>query len=263
MMLAEERKRKIVELVNKNKIIKVTELSQLLDATEATIRRDLDELQERKKVRRIHGGAISVKPVMYTGIELSHLCMAEKKRIAKKAYEFVDDNDTLLIDGSTTVFELIKLIAEGEKKGLSILTNSFNVVTLLERKKDIQIFHMGGKVDYRMNYAVGTITESILQNLRADKSFLGTNGIEPNFGYSVPSFEDASVKKAMLHAANQNFILADHSKFGESYLAKITEFTGTVDYLITDYLPDGIDRETVEAGVNLIEVGPVAATEGT
>lgn len=253
-MLAEERKNIIVEIVNKNRIVKVSELSKMLNTTEATVRRDLDELQKIKKVRRVHGGAISLNPTSkpFTTNELSILCKEEKKHIAKKAYEYVDDNDALLFDASTTVLELARLIAEGDKKGISILTNSFNVVSMLSNKNDIKVIHTGGQVSYNMNYSTGFITEKIIRDLRVDKCFVGTNGIDPIYGYSVPSFEDASVKKCMLSASKQRFVLADHTKFGETYMAKFADFTGDVDYLITDSFPENIDREPYESNVNLV-----------
>ncbi|MEM1483803.1 DeoR/GlpR family DNA-binding transcription regulator [Oscillospiraceae bacterium PP1C4] len=253
-MLAEERKSKIIEIVNKDRIVKVAELSKVLSTTEATVRRDLDELQKQKKIRRIHGGAISLKPTSkaFTENELLILCMEEKKKIAKKAYEFIDDNDAIIFDSSTTALELAKLIAEGNRKYLSIVTNSFNIVSILANKSDLRVLHTGGQILYNMNYAVGVITENMLRDLKVDKCFLGTNGIDPNYGYSVPTFEDASVKKCMLGAAKQRFVLADHTKFGESYMGKFAGFLGEVDYLITDSLPQKIDLELYEASVDLV-----------
>lgn len=253
-MLAEERKNKIVDIVNRNKVVKVSMLSKVLNTTEATIRRDLDELQEINKIRRVHGGAISLNPTsrLFSTDELSILCKDEKKRIAKKAYKYVDNNDALLLDASTTVLELVMLIAEGDKKGISILTNSFNVVSALRYKNDIKVFHTGGQVGYNMNYSTGFITEKIIRDLRVDKCFVGTNGIDPVYGYSVPSFEDASVKKYMLNASQQRFVLADHTKFGETYMGKYADFSGDIDYLITDYFPENTDRELFESSVNLV-----------
>ncbi len=253
-MLAEERKNRIVEIVNKNKIMKVTDLSLMFNTTEATVRRDLEELQSQKKIRRVHGGAISIAPSskpLYTE-ELSVLCTEEKKMIAKAAYEFVDDNDAIVLDSSTTVRELAKLIADGKKKNLYIVTNSFDAVALLARKKDVQIFHTGGQVEYHMNYCVGTLTQRTLSNLRVDKCFLGTNGIDVEYGYSVPTLEDAAVKTSMLKASKQHFILADHTKFNETFMGKFADFQTVIDYIITDtYLPC-FEQESYKSNVEII-----------
>lgn len=257
-MLAEERKTEIINLIAQKNIVKVVELSKLFNATEATIRRDLDELQKRKKLRRVHGGAVSLKPTskILSDNELSALCMTEKKLIAQKAYEFIDDNDSVIFDASTTVLELAKLIATGNKKNLSIVTNSFNVVSVLSQKKDIHVLHVGGQVQYSMHYSIGSITENVLKNLRVDKCFLGTNGIDIEYGYSVPSFEDASTKKYMLKSSKQKFILADHTKFGATYMGNIVGFSGEIDYLITDSIPQTLNRDLYDSHVNLIIATP-------
>lgn len=252
-MLAEERKDKIINIIEKNRVAKVAELSRLLNTTEATVRRDLEELQKQKKVQRVHGGAISVTNTNreFDYRELSTICIEEKKRIAARAFEFVQDNDALLMDASTTVFELASLLLHSSLTGLSIITNSFNLVSLL-RSSHIRVIHTGGQLSSSMNYAVGAVGEQMLSGLRVDKCFLGTNGIDPSYGYSVPSFEDASIKKCMLTSSRQKFILADHTKFGEAYLAKFASFTGEIDYLITDCLTDKIDVSAFDPNTNIV-----------
>lgn len=253
-MLAEERKRAIRDLVNSHGIVTVAELSKQLNTTEATIRRDLDDLEKQLKIRRVYGGAVSIKSTSrsLSNNELSTLCLAEKKQIAQRAYDFIEENDAILLDASTTVLELTKLIAEGDKRHLSILTNSFYAVDILKQKKDISVIHLGGQVNYSMNYAVGPITESMIRDIRVEKCFIGTNGIDESYGYSVPTFEDACVKKSMLKASKQKFVLADHTKFGDAYVGKFANFTGDINYLITDLLPNNIDIEVINASVKLI-----------
>lgn len=252
-MLAEERKEQIIKMAKKDRIVKVAELSKLLNATQATIRRDLEELQRQDKVRRIHGGAVLTtkmsRNLNYS--ELSILCSEEKKRIAAKAFPYVRDKDILLLDGSTTALELGKLILKSSLEGLSIITNSFNLVTLFTGSNK-RIIHTGGELFSGMNYAVGAIAEQTLSSVRVDKCFLGTNGIEPSYGYSVPAFLDASLKKCMIKAAKCTFVLADHTKFGDSYMAKFADFSGAVDYLITDSLPEKTASEKWDTTTKII-----------
>lgn len=253
-MLAEERKRIILEIIDKNKSAKVNELSKHLHITEATVRRDLDELQNEKKIRRTHGGAISLYPSSFeSGIQEYNVKMINEKRmIAHKAYEFVHDNDAIIVDASTTVMELVKLIAVGDKKNITIVTNSFKAVQILMQKQTMKVIQIGGSAVVSRNATSGPIAERILNDLRADKVFLGINGIDGVYGYSVPGFDDASLKRCMLKAAKQSFVLADHSKFGESYLGKVAEIIGEIDYLITDSFPKKLKLEALEQQVNLI-----------
>ena len=253
-MLAEERKNFICNIINEKKAVRVSELSKELQITEATVRRDLDELQNEKKIRRTHGGAVALYPagINYVISELSVERIEEKRLIAQKAYEYVDDLDTILMDGSSTVLELCKLIAAGNKKGLTVLTNAFSVVNVLAKRKDITVVHVGGVVKYEIDSSVGNIAENTIRNLRVDKTFLGVNGVEVGYGYSITNFAEAAVKVEMIQSAKQVFVLADHSKFSVSYLAKIADFEGKVDYLITDKRRKSMDYTPYEENVNYI-----------
>ena len=253
-MLAAERKLLILELVNRRKFVKVVDLSRELKITEVTVRRDLEELDEQKKVRRVHGGAIAISPVSKVDdrTELLVRNMDEKRKIAQKAYEFIDDNDALLMDCSTTVLELAKLMAQGDLKHVSVITNSFDIVSILGVNPKIDVFHTGGLLVPASNSSVGTITADTLSRLRADKCFLGANGISSQYGYSCPSFDEAAVKVAMLHSSNLRFILADRTKFGETYLGKFADFTDYIDFLITDEVPEELDGEPFPEGVNVV-----------
>lgn len=256
-MLAAERKNFIMEQITKNKIVKVVELSQKLNTTEVTIRRDLEELQNQKKVHRVYGGAIAVSSAakLDSKTELLVRCIEEKKKIALTAYDYVDDQDAIILDASTTVLELAKLISKGEKRNISVITNSFDVVSVFlqaSQRPDLNVFHTGGQLLSNMNSGIGTITMSTLENIRADKCFLGVNGIHVDFGYSCPAFEDAAVKKCMLKSAKQRFILADHTKMSEMYMGKFADISGDIDYLIMDKAPGKNEQDFLSKCTNLI-----------
>ena len=253
-MLAEERKKYICDILNRKKAVRVAELSRQLGITEATVRKDLDDLQGEKKLRRTHGGAIPFycAAVNYMMRDLLIVHIEEKQSIAKEAYKFIDDNDTVMCDGSTTVLELAKLLVKGEKKELTILTNSVNLVNLLKDCKDITLIQIGGEFRSHNNSTMGKISERTIRDLRVDKSFIGLNGVALGYGYSVTNFDDAAVKREMLKAAKQSFVLADHSKFGDSYLAKVADDEGEVDFLITDKKNETFDYVAMEDKVQIV-----------
>lgn len=254
-MLAEERKNLIMERVNRDIVVKVVDLSRDFKTTEATIRRDLEELQDKKMVRRIHGGATLPYPTSkpFNRAQLMVICQKEKQLIAKKAFSFIRENDAILLDASTTVLELAKCISSSNLKNITIITNSFYVVPLLSGKSGVKVLHTGGDVVYEMECSTGVVTRNMLESIRVDKCFLGTNGVEPSFGYSVPTMDDADVKKSMIAAAQQTFVLADHTKFGECYMGRFAPFNGPVDYLITDSMPATVDSKPYHSSVTLLE----------
>ncbi len=245
-MFPEERQQKIYDMICANKSIKVTQLSQALNSSEVTIRRDLDELQSRNKIIRTHGGAMAMYSVAneVSAPELisSHKCIEEKRKIAAEAYKHISDNDTILADSSSTVYELIKLIAKGKKKKLLIITTSLLVVNTLSACGNTRVILAGGAVNYKHNNVEGHITNEIIKSLRADKSFIGINGIDRDFGYSTPRFEDAETKALIMKSSMQSFILADSTKFDKSYLARIS---AECDYIITDQKKAGYDYDWV------------------
>ena len=241
-MLAEERKKYICDILNRKKAVRVAELSKQLGITEATVRKDLDELQGEKKLRRTHGGAIPFysAAVNYMMSDLLIVHIEEKQSIAKEAYKFIDDNDTVMCDGSTTVLELAKLLVK------------VNLVNLLKDCKDITLIQIGGEFRSHNNSTMGKISERTIRDLRVDKSFIGLNGVALGYGYSVTNFDDAAVKREMLKAAKQSFVLADNSKFGDSYLAKVADDEGEVDFLITDKKNETFDYVAMEDKVQIV-----------
>ncbi len=252
-MLAEERKQVILKIVNERKAVRVTDLSNALSITEATVRRDLDELQSEHKIRRTHGGALSIYPAAYEWNvkELIFENQEEKRAIAAKAYEYIDDRDALILDNSTTVRELVKLLKSNQKKDLTIVTASFNIVSDLVGSVDYEIIHLGGIVRPKINGTVGPIAERALQDLHVDKAILGVNGVSTSFGYSVPGSFEASLKKLMIQSAKQTIVLADHTKFGKSYLCRIAPIEGA-DYLITDSVAPETKQELLDLEVNYV-----------
>ncbi|HWR22813.1 MAG TPA: DeoR/GlpR family DNA-binding transcription regulator [Feifaniaceae bacterium] len=234
-MFAEERQQKIYDMICQEKSMRVQQLSKLLNISEVTIRRDLEELHKQKKIIRTHGGAMAYYPVGKS-IKVPELMadtrlLSEKRAIAAAAYQFINDYDTILLDGSSTVYELVKLLAENEKEHLIIITTSPHSVVALAGLKTCQVIVAGGTVNYAHNTVEGHIANKFIQDIRVDKCFIGINGVDEDFGYSTPRFEDAEIKMLAVAAANQSFILTDRSKFGKMYLARVNI---VCDYLITD-----------------------------
>lgn len=253
-MLAEERKKKIVDMVNKNRYVKLSDLSRELKITDATIRRDLTELDEKHLIKRVHGGAESLTEQLSGDFKQDNfsICKAEREMIAQTAYKYIDSYDSILLDGSSTVYELAKIIAKGEKTGLSIITNAFDIASILALRNDFTVIHTGGKVTSPVDHCYGIIAEKNILDTRVDKGFFGTVGVDPTYGYSIDSFEVAATKMCMLRSCKHTYVLADHTKIGLTYMAKFANFSGDVDTLITDSLPAGFTAEQFNSCVNLI-----------
>ena len=178
-----------------------------------------------------------------------HKNYEEKMLVARAAYSLLNEKDTLFMDGSSTVHELVKLIAEGEKKHLYIITSSLSTVSALSECESITVIMLAGEVNYRHNHVEGHLTMEGIRSMRADKCFIGINGIDASFGFSTPRFVDADMKDLMITSSLQSFILADHSKFGSVYMAKVTDQCNT---LITDTRIDDYDYKWLDGRCNVL-----------
>ena len=247
-MFAEERQQKICEIVNQKNSVKVSELSEALEMSEVTIRRDMDELQRQKKLVRTHGGAISTysvaKPINFTQL-ISREC-TEKHAIAQMAYDLIEEYDTVLLDASSTVNELVNLIAHGTKKNIRVITTSLVAMETLGKSKNCTVQIVGGEVNFEWKTVEGSAACRFIRDIRVDKTFIGINGIDEKFGFSTPRYIDADTKMEMLHSAHCGFVLADHTKIGKTYLARVD----TPDYLITDREVSGFAYDSLGPAVS-------------
>ncbi len=234
-MFSNERLQRICDLVNERGAVRVSQLSQLLDVSEVTVRRDLELLSKEKRLQRTHGGAISVQPVAeeISAPEMirNRRHVEEKRRIAQVAYDMINDKDAVFLDGSSTVNELARIIAQQSEKRLYIITPSLTVLNAMKDCPSVSVIILGGEVNYRMGHVEGTLATESIRNMRADKCFIGINGIDQSFGFSFPRLIEIDLKCGMMKASRQSIVLADHNKFGKVYMARLSE---RCDCVITD-----------------------------
>lgn len=255
-MFAKERQSKIEQVILERGSASVLKLSRMLGVSEVTIRKDLDQLQKENRIVRTHGGAV-VKYQSRPNVRFQNLvsvCVEEKQLIAKKALEFIEDGDSIILDCSTTVCELAVLINASELKNLTVITNSIMTAQVFNRDT-IEVILVGGSLNPNINAVMGPIAENNIASLNADKCFFGMNGVDEVFGFSTDGFNDAAVKVSICKSSKQSFVLADHTKFGKKYLAKVFDLDGEIDYLITDRKGEDADYQAIEKKIQIIYAG--------
>ncbi|NUU76517.1 DeoR/GlpR family DNA-binding transcription regulator [Paenibacillus xylanilyticus] len=221
-MLAAERYDRIVEMVNENGSMRVSELSDRCRVTEETIRRDLDRLEQAGRLKRSHGGAVSIKDdqpeIPYRVRETTHA--EEKKRIAQAALSMIRPGDRILLDASTTAGYMA---ANMPDIPLTVLTNSIQVATELSSKDKIEVISTGGQLAQRSLSFVGPLAERSLETYHVDKLFLSCKGVHLEGGGISESNElQARLKQKMVGISDQVILLADASKFGVRAFARVT-----------------------------------------
>ena len=217
-MLKSKRKQLILEKITKDKFVSLEYLVKALDTSESTVRRDLDELESERKLRRVHGGAESLHFLQEeeSNQEKSIKNIQEKTRIAQKAASLIQEYDVIFIDAGTTN-EL--LVNELHDPSVTVVTNSIHHATKLV-ERNIPTVIIGGVVKRSTDASIGGVALNQIGQLNFDKAFIGMNGIDDGF-FTTPDMEEGAVKRAILENAKRTYVLADASKLGNTSFAKV------------------------------------------
>ena len=230
----------ILEKLAQDKYLEVSDLCDLLNVSAVTIRKDLRFLEDKGLLFRTHGGASLDNPYINEKavFEKEKISVEEKNGIAQKAVEMIVENDSILIASGTTVQAFAKHIKPKHK--LRVITSSLHVVLQLIPYDSIEILQLGGYIRHSSASVIGSYASHVLDNVSCSKLFLGVDGIDPDYGISTSSLDEAELNKQMIRASQKVVVLADSSKFGKKSFAKICPLD-QVDEIITDR---GISQST-------------------
>lgn len=236
-MQAELRRERILEIARQNGGVDIEELHKAFDVSRMTVRRDLDRLAKSGFVTRTYGGAvIHEKQPLYELFEQSFEAkmdqfVAEKKAIARYAVQFIADNDSIFLDGGTTTWHITNQLSL--KKNLTVITNSLSIAMALSKAAGLNLIMVGGTYRPLAAIFMGPLAEEALAQMHIDKLFVAVEGITIDAGLTVPDMNEAHVKRAMVAAAREVIVVADHSKFGVKTLSSFASID-SVHRIITD-----------------------------
>ena len=230
--LAPQRWDSLRALIRDNGVNRVEDLGRRLRVSAATVRRDLDLLERRGAIRRVHGGAVSVENRLDESLfeDKTALAVREKRRIAEAALKFIEPGDTIYLDGGSTVLELARLL--GERSNLTVVTNSLHAAHELAGRGP-RLIVIGGELRRLSQTLVGPLTRLVLRELHLDKAFMGTMGFAVKEGLTTTDPSEAFTKEAVMGQARQVIVLADGSKAGKVSFASAGRWAN-VHVLITD-----------------------------
>ncbi len=248
-MLAEERRILIVDWTRDEGRLNAAEAAVKLKVATETVRRDLDILQKRGVLRKVHGGAIAMERFAheYTIPERHNLNPEAKKRIAETAAQYIPSEGCIFVDGGSTTEFLAPALRN--RPELLVVTNS---VTLAAQIADssTKTYMLSGRIRPTTLSSVGARTVEDLSELNAVVAFVGANGVSQSLQVTAFDTDEALVKKLFIAHSAETILLADHSKFGSTYPAT---FGGPEDFdrLVTDMETDhlfieGFTRSGVE-----------------
>jgi DeoR family transcriptional regulator, aga operon transcriptional repressor len=241
-LLVEERRRRILELLDRQERATVEELVARFRVSAVTIRGDLDVLADGGSLVRSHGGAlkrldqqdvpIAVKETRHHG---------EKVRIGQAAARLIREDETIILDSGTTTAEIARQLKLLELKSLTVITNALNIAVELASLPHIRVIMIGGIVRQLSSSAVGPQAEQMLRGLYADRLFLGVDGLDPDVGLSTHDVLEAQLNALMIKVSREVTAVADSSKFLRRTLSSIAGLH-EIHRIITD---DKVDPQIV------------------
>jgi DeoR/GlpR family transcriptional regulator of sugar metabolism len=240
-LLAEPRRMKILEWLQEEGSARVRHLASAFGVSEATIRQDLERLDNEGYITREHGGAfLKSVPQQVQSLSLHHVQnMDLKQKIGRKAASLVGDRETFIIDSGSTTTQFAENLKSRQE--LNIITNALNIALMLGANPSNTVHMPAGQFKAPTLSLSGEKSADFFVGIYAEKLFLATAGISFDAGLTYPAIGDIYVKRAMIKAASQVFLLADSTKIGRTSFSSLGGIE-LVNTLITD---DQISEEHV------------------
>jgi DeoR family transcriptional regulator, fructose operon transcriptional repressor len=229
---APARRERVAQIVRARRAVRVEDLRSELGVSLATIRRDLDELEAQGSLRRVHGGAVSTdeRPVERRFDAKAEAHAQEKRRIAACAATLIEPEETVYLDGGSTVLELARRLVD--RDDLTVVTNSLPAIVELAGRGP-RLVVIGGELRPLSQAIVGPLSRLLLERLYVDRAFIGTFGLSLDAGLTTSDPAEAYTKELVLGRSRQVVLLADAGKLGTRSFAHAGRLD-QVDLLVTD-----------------------------
>ncbi|MEK5439274.1 DeoR/GlpR family DNA-binding transcription regulator [Paenibacillus sp. FSL R5-0923] len=236
-----ERQKKIIEILMFKKVQKLPELAEELNISIDTLRRDINLLDKQGKIKKIYGGIKLVESEFAESPMDARMVghLEEKKMIAQKCSEYINDGDCIYLDSGSTTYQIAKYIKN--KKNLTVITNSIPVVNELMNSA-VELIIIGGKVRLNEQSVIAYDYLFNFSELNILKAFICASGITLEKGISDYNLEEAQTRKKIIDLSKEVYVAADHTKFGKDVTIGIASLD-KIGYIITDR---NIDRSFLQ-----------------
>ncbi|KPU42203.1 HTH-type transcriptional repressor GlcR [Oxobacter pfennigii] len=249
-MLTEERKKKILQMIDNDGIVQIQSLADNFDVSIYTIRRDLADLEKKGLLKKTHGGAVKVEKAMWlpTVEEGMKEAAAEKKAIAMRASKYIEDGDTIFLMGSTISHAMVPLICDMR---LTVVTNSLDVAKIICSYENIETIIIGGKIKNYKGNILGSSAVYEMEKYSLDKAFIPCAGVQAKKGITTSTIDTADFTRAVIKASDENILITDYRKIGRITFSKICNID-QIQRLITDNKADKNELDEIaRTGVSI------------
>ncbi|ROR21947.1 DeoR family transcriptional regulator [Mobilisporobacter senegalensis] len=248
---AMNRRREIMRRLEKDGSVSVSILAKEFSVSTMTIRRDLNFFEKQGILETNYGGAhIRHDRIMTPDFILRNEKMImNKRKIGRKAVEFLKDGDTIFMDTGTTVLQMAKYFPDIHG---TIITNSLSIVQYMSSNAKIKIILAPGVYREGTGGTIDCDTIDFLRRYYVDKAFLGAIACKPDFGATTPDEIDAKIKQTMCEHSEASFLLVDHTKFLSKSLIKYNDLS-EFSYILTDEeIEDDMEKDIIKVNRELI-----------
>jgi DeoR family transcriptional regulator, fructose operon transcriptional repressor len=226
------RQLRIRQLIESNEFVDLETLRRELAASVSTLRRDLIELEQQGVLKRVYGGAMAAQPSANSTLDFqfqSGRMQDEKERIAAAVAGLVEDGQTVILDGGSTVAAVSRHLAE---RRLQVVTNSLAIAEVFADARQIELTLTGGYLYPRTRVLVGPLCEHTLSTVRADTLIMGIGGVT-QAGYSNNNTLVVGPERKMIEVSQRVIVVADHGKFGKSAMIPVAPLD-VADLVVSD-----------------------------
>jgi DeoR/GlpR family transcriptional regulator of sugar metabolism len=263
ILIPAQRRKVIQEYLAIHTIASIFELSELVETSEATIRRDLEQMEVIGLLERTSGGAIHQTRM---NLESAYDTRAisypdEKQQIGAQAAAMIETGDVVFINSGSTTTQILHHIPKDAQ--VTVITNNTSAAFELEKEVSYEIIMLGGNLNNKVHAVTGQFALDNLSQVYADKFFFGVDGISPRYGCTVPTNTEAEIIRSMIaRTRGLVAVVTDHSKWGVVSNFEVASLE-QIHTLITD---DGIDQEAygqlVSKSVDIIITHPINSQKG-
>lgn len=251
---AEERRSAIMSMLDRSTSVQVTELAETFDVSVVTIRGDLDALEADGKLRRTHGGAVSLHKALKVSVQDKRINLNAdaKQAIAHRAVELVHDGDTIIVDSGTTTLEFVRML--DSRTDITVITADITIADYIDQNlPNVDVIVLGGALRKGHRYLSGLLALRSLEILHADLAVVCPGGFVPNRGFMTDYPQMAQLKQAIIGAAARTVVLMDSSKANSDCMICFAAVSDA-DAIIMDADPHGFVSHALQ---NLPEGSPV------
>ncbi len=246
------RQNTILEMARQSGRVMVDELAQRFEVTPQTIRKDLNELCDKRLLARIHGGAILSSGVENVGYDARRMIASdEKEAIGRAAAAHIPDQASLFINIGTTTEAVARALLQ--HSGLMVITNNLNVASLMRAYPQIEVVIAGGVVRPSDGGVVGEAAVDFIRQFKVDIAVIGASAIDQDGALLDYDYREVRVAQAIISNARKVMLVCDSSKFERSAPVRIGHISQVTTFVTDHCEPEGIRRICIDSGVELIE----------